>query len=452
MLKVVGASSEQTRLSSYVLATLSICGIVIIIFGGKIGRYVVKFFVSYYLCIIFYSFDEEDGIYSATVYWNRFGYRLEFWGQSNSLEEIPRGSARAYYNSDMNGNGWSKLEVETNEFDPDWVQAQSAGLLEGSLTWQHIYYHWQNTINSICEHYEDECEQIRDLIKINTVHTRKKVEELSESDPFWHQIRLYYSQLDGIEMGWRYAVKRSLQNYEIPSEDFIWMNMANDIFDLKEKLGFNFDDSFKNFTLSSAIFKFVNASTDPVIHVAHHTGDTYRAMLRTVKHYNFNFHITNSKISDLVPGTILTFTSYPGVITSLDDFYTITSKQSKHSMVVTSTPLNFPRDFSKDVHLENKLFSSPRVMAANRIATTGLQWMKTFSHNLLEMNNRQWLIFDGMKLEKLGKNVEGLLWLVEQTSGVVRGMDVTKVLLNNSFWASFGAVYFNVSSYTKAFV
>lgn len=41
---------------------------------------------------------EQDGIYSATVLWNRKGgYRIDFWGQGNDLTAVPLHAARAYY-------------------------------------------------------------------------------------------------------------------------------------------------------------------------------------------------------------------------------------------------------------------------------------------------------------------------------------------------------------------
>lgn len=35
------------------------------------------------------------------------------------------------------------------------------------------------------------------------------------------QVNLFYHQLEGIEVGWQYAVKRSLQDYDIDHSDFL---------------------------------------------------------------------------------------------------------------------------------------------------------------------------------------------------------------------------------------
>lgn len=49
---------------------------------------------------------QEDGNYAATVYFSeKTGYRIEFWGQSNKLADIPLGVARAYFRKDVETDG-----------------------------------------------------------------------------------------------------------------------------------------------------------------------------------------------------------------------------------------------------------------------------------------------------------------------------------------------------------
>ncbi|KPJ15230.1 Putative phospholipase B-like lamina ancestor [Papilio machaon] len=90
MLKVVGASWLQTKISSYVLGFLGVLAI-IALFAGQIER------------------SQEDGNYAATVFYSeKTGYRIEYWGQSNKLAELPRGVARAYFRMDMKTTGTLK--------------------------------------------------------------------------------------------------------------------------------------------------------------------------------------------------------------------------------------------------------------------------------------------------------------------------------------------------------
>lgn len=68
---------------------------------------------------------------------------MEYWGQQNDLQSIPKGVARTCYKDTTHENGWSKLEIETQPNYPDWIQAFGAGILEGDLTWQSIHNHWK---------------------------------------------------------------------------------------------------------------------------------------------------------------------------------------------------------------------------------------------------------------------------------------------------------------------
>lgn len=162
--------------------------------------------------------------------WNhRGGYKIEFWGQGNELETLPQGAARAYYKTRIYETGWSTVEIETSENYPDSVQAHAAGLLEGSLTWQLIHHHWHNTIATACTKDELACEVIRQKIRANALRIKNQAHELETQDPFWHMLKLFYVQLDGLEAGWRCAVFRSRKNVDIPTEDFIWLAMATDL-------------------------------------------------------------------------------------------------------------------------------------------------------------------------------------------------------------------------------
>jgi hypothetical protein len=73
------------------------------------------------------------------------------------------------------------------------VQAYSAGLLEGSLSWQLIYWHWQNTMCNICEDQIEFCKHVRSFIEINFEKIKDLAEKKGDSDPFWHQV--WYREL-----------------------------------------------------------------------------------------------------------------------------------------------------------------------------------------------------------------------------------------------------------------
>lgn len=122
MLKVVGASWYRTKISSLIILASVIL---------SIGT----------LFIIYVERPQFDGTYCATAYWTHTsGHRLEFWGQGNDLEEIPRGAARVCYKDNF---GRPLMEIETNSHYDDRVQAYAAGALEGALTWKSIHGWWK---------------------------------------------------------------------------------------------------------------------------------------------------------------------------------------------------------------------------------------------------------------------------------------------------------------------
>lgn len=67
----------------------------------------------------------------------------------------------------------------------------------------------------------------------------------------------------------------------------------------------------------------------------------FQSMLRVLKRYQFGYHHTSDANSDPVPGQIITFSSYPGVIHSQDDFYLVVGQpefgKKKHQLAVLGT-------------------------------------------------------------------------------------------------------------------
>lgn len=406
-----------------------------------------------FFAIFFYEMPvkKEDGMYAATVYWRpHVGFKPEFWGQNNKPSSVPKGVARAYYRPNIYSSGWATLEIETTSTYPDWVQAYGAGLLEGALCWQLIYWHWRNTIQSTCLENEDLCDSIRkhleEIENEATTHANKS----ERDEPFWHHVSLFYTQLSGLEDGWNIGVQRSRKNKEIQidHEDFLWMNTLNEIEDLKLKYGqMNFQNktSFKSLTF----LKYLPTSTHKFL-LAHESAKPYSAMLRIHKKYKFGYHWTAAPESELIPGEEISFTSYPGAIHSQDDYYKIHINDGQ-SITVTGTDIHANKSL-KDKEDSTKIPFGPRAMAASRLSTTGLDW--AFNVNMeggIGIGGKQWIILD-CRPEKVS------MWLVDQVPGLALTANVTDKLREKGFWISAGIPYFkdtlqylgnyNVSDYT----
>ncbi|XP_053662913.1 putative phospholipase B-like lamina ancestor [Anopheles marshallii] len=395
MLKVVGASWHKTRIGSYILI-------------GALMLAVAALFLA--------SMERPSykGTYCATTYWARnSGYRLEFWGQRNDLDLVPKGAVRACFRDSILTNGWSQLELESQSSYSDTVQAYAAGIMEGALTWHNIYMHWFNTIDAVCskdEESEEFCDWLRGLITTNVDTVKKMADLKGKHDYYWYQIALFYDQLDGLEIGFRKGVKRSRMDYEIPKQDFLLMNAAVDIRDLKiyytnflmENSGLK-PDPAKGIMLLK-LLKQPNGLSK--IFLGHTSDGSYSSMLRMVKKYTLRYHFSTDLTRPatpkqeneeedryVVPGTNIVFTGYPGVLASLDDFYVINGRR-QHRLVAAGVKMeNEHVNLWRKIDLVRSVSLAPRVMAANRLGHSGRSWARYFARNP-STGVKQWLVID----------------------------------------------------------
>ncbi|KAG8036060.1 hypothetical protein G9C98_004639 [Cotesia typhae] len=417
MLKVVGASWLQTRISTYILVAVAIIGI-----GA----------------IILSEFDqrvENDGIYSARVIYNRkSGYRVDFWGQNNDLANLPMGSARAYFKHQTHQTGWSILEIETSASFPDEIQAYSAGLLEGSLTWLLIHLHWYNTIATVCVGDRKAiCDVVRQQLRDNSEVARSHAKLLGAEDPFWHMVRLFYAQLDGLKEGWNYELTRNQQEVEIPDEDFIWLAMVSDL------SNFGLDDP-QHAGIGGILLKNLTKQSDvkPLIALVHNTAAPYRKMLRLLKKYTFGYHINGEKNSERVPTRSIVLSSYPGALSSQDEYYGLYQEDIKNLMVLAGTPLTLSKDSQADLESKiheddehsnrpNIVMTAAKIMAANWLATDVNSWSRTIARRDGSENTRQllqWVIL---------RPADSSVWFVEQHPVMTHAIDYSKIFLEKGY-------------------
>ncbi|XP_058828649.1 putative phospholipase B-like lamina ancestor [Topomyia yanbarensis] len=482
MLKVVGASWYKTRISTYILG-----GAFMLAFGA--------FFIAEMERPVY------DGTYCATAYWaGNSGFRVEFWGQRNDLEVVPKGAVRGCYRNSLLENGWSQLELESQPEYPDKIQAFAAGMLEGALSWHTIYLHWTNTINAECtrdDQSEEFCDWLRRIVTTNMETVKKMADMKGKHDHYWYQIGLFYDQLDGLEFGFRKGVRRSRMEYEIPMEDFLLMNSAVDIRDLKAYY-MNFLDGESGMEVEPnkgiLLLKILENSGGLVkILLGHASDGSYASMLRVVKKYTFNYHFSSEATVDrVVPSTNIVFTGYPAALSSMDDFYMLSGK--RHKMVAAGIKIeNDNLNLWTKIDLVRSVPLGPRVMAANRLAHSGRVWSKYFARSP-STGAKQWLIMDMKRLnhrtnitddsaeteETLMNQIEmieydgqrtetkhmedyvdvdfeervrkvtsigkisdgGLFWVVDQLPGRLHAEDMTEKIIEDGYWLGNGVPIF----------
>lgn len=349
--------------------------------------------------------------YCATAYYSpKTGYRIEYWGLRNDFDKISTGCARACFKDRKAVSGLSILEIETQAGRRDEDQAFTAGLLEGTLTWMNIYAQWKNTIKSFCQRDEENqkfCDWLRNTIGENFRNVWTISLERPKNDQYLHQIFLFYKQLLGIESGFKRGVKRARRDFELEFIDFLLLNLRVDLDDLKTYYNqFILDDEEDKLTINPIVGKMVlkiviDENSHPKLLFAHSSDGDYAEMLKIIKTYRFNYHHT-VEASRLVVNTDITFTSSPGAIASSDDFYIAMGKHSR--VIVAGVALKHHSSAAHQLHgrdLEGTVFSSARIMAANRLSHSGKHWSHIMARDP-EIGASQWIIVDEKRLKYLG--------------------------------------------------
>jgi hypothetical protein len=170
--------------------------------------------------------------------------------------------------------------------------------------------------------------------------------------------------------------------------------------------------------------------------VGHTTWNDYAKMTRIFKYYNFNLP------ESLAASKMMGFSSYPGCVSSTDDFYLMDS-----GLAVMDTSLeilnpvlyNRVQEFPANKHIPNFM----HVMVVNRLARTGSHWTTLFSEKNNGMLSAQWTVVDYKEFEVGGSVKHDLVRIVEQIPGYTRHADMSAELLTRGYWASYNRPFFN---------
>jgi hypothetical protein len=182
--------------------------------------------------------------------------------------------------------------------------------------------------------------------------------------------------------------------------------------------------------------------------VGHSTWDGYSANLRIYKHYDFAFSDesggapasgrgSRSGDEDFATGG-LSFSSYPGEISSDDDFY-ITGA----GLVIVGTTNKIFDDSLFKLLDHRSAPSWVRARAASWLAADGEGWTSAVAAHNSGTYNNAYFVVDTKRFVPGEKPLQrGLLWVAEQIPGRVAARDVTGALAEQSYWAAFNVPAF----------
>ena len=164
--------------------------------------------------------------------------------------------------------------------------------------------------------------------------------------------------------------------------------------------------------------------------MGHSSWYTYTATNRIFKHYSFEYKSSN------VAAQKVSFSSYPGYLESLDDFYMMSS-----GLGMVQTSISFSNHSFYDLVKPESLLAWQRVRAAHVVAKTGEEWHRAVSVAHSGTYCNQYMIVDYNKFTPGKPLEEGTLWVIEEIPGQIPGADLTEVL-SYGYWPSYNVPYF----------
>lgn len=345
-------------------------------------------------------------------------------------------SSYAFFEDDIAVSGWSYLHVESDHSASSDTQAYAAGFAEGYLTAKRIVQSLPNIIQSTFTN---------GTVPANVYAWMAQQQQwvgaqaaANPSDPYWQQVMFSYVQVSGIVDGVA-AVGATLS-----MQDALLLNMQAEVGDIQAAISPSYRASIDVLAMHdlkkvkqtmaknshcSALIRIAPDGSD--LFSTHTTWTDYSQMLRIYKYY------------DLAPlasrATGVQFSSYPGAVSSIDDYY-----QTTESLIVIETTNNVANMSLYDAVTQESVPTFARVALANRMSTSGAQWAVYFARHNSGTYNNQWMIVDNKQFaaHKSPSAGPGTLWIVSQIPGQVVSRDVTDVLVKRGFWPSYNIPYF----------
>eukprot|EP00483_Globobulimina_turgida_P001708 UN01710 len=127
----------------------------------------------------------------------------------------------------------------------------------------------------------------------------------------------------------------------------------------------------------------------------------------------------------------MSFSSYPGYLESLDDFYLMDS-----GLAMLQTTNSIPNNTVYDLVTPYSLYAWQRVRIANALSKTGEEWYKNVANQNSGTYNNQYMIINYALFKPNEPLADNFLWVIEQMPGLVAGQDMTDIV-ERGYWGSY---------------
>ncbi|EAR88632.2 phospholipase B-like protein (macronuclear) [Tetrahymena thermophila SB210] len=364
------------------------------------------------------------------------------------------------YQKTLNETGWDVIFLDTNQsFSPE-EQMQCAGFLEGLASKQAIadfLFNISSQRGSTKEQYKAFFTNVYNNLLSKANNPPKNTEQ------YWNTAKLFLIQLVGLKNGYNALENNedsklelwqiSLPNIDGQADEIdqliasgsqeLGVNQQQILVHQKAKLRRHINHKRKNSLFEweqnamhsrcSAFFKILTAEQAngakilKDIFASHSTWEPFSSMNRIYKFYRLPSLISTHSWVQM--------SSYPGAITSTDDFIV---KEGKFLVTETSISSQNRDTVSSLRAIDVDIPDFIRVQTATSLSQSGMQWAEYMSkYGAVKMYSSEWMILDYSKLQK-GKEIPNNSFIVLSSSYEQQIIeDKTQELIDNTYFASF---------------
>ena len=410
--------------------------------------------------------------------------------------------AKASYEKSV--SGWNFLILDSfvpSSSDEQVLVYLAAGILEGYLTCEEIKLSYPNFYADNFGKDLPPAEVVNFIID-NFYWMESQANKNYKDDPFWLSVLSFINQLKGITLGFLHSPCFSLNHnstviidtsFDIRAEvnsimdkdkisllHLLLMNAWGDLYTITTKFELQKQEFFSSIDWTdtsvikseseveqvirknsdfirnkkrvmnpneeiekdlrcSALFKLTSNFSDVLF--GHATWGSFIALgPRVMKTYNLPSSSLNEEGELSVEMRKISFSSSPGLLASLDDFYVITSESTKLAVLETTNDLLNPSLFPL-VTAESCLCWM-RVIVANSLAFSGDSWSKLFSTHPSGTYTNQWMVMDWKRFIPGQVPSEGFFTVLEEIPSLIIHRDMTDLLVSKSYWPSYNVPFF----------
>lgn len=382
-------------------------------------------------------------------------------------------AAHGVFEDTLHEVGWSKLwlrgtargnEASQSFLERSLTSTYAAGYLEGILTHHRIRQHFANTYYSFFPEGKAPIE-IEAFARANlqfiqenvAKHATSSVSGASVDDEesrYWRSVGGVMAQFDGLVAGYQASAPKEAY---LSAIDLFLLNLDGDLEDLIPAL------AEQNRTRKASLEAFqlrtrrhaVNASDIPyheyikgfrcsaLVRITpdlqdvvwgHTTWDQFSAMVRILKSYDMP--LTGLRSDEKTHRTI-SFSSSPGYLASVDDFYL-----SDSGLAVTETTNGVYKESLYELVSPATVPSWMRANVASYLSQSGAEWAKNFGRRNSGTYNNQWMVVDTNRFIPGEGFSAGGFTVLEQIPGRVVSKDMTDLINERGYWASYNIPYF----------